>query len=149
MDATTALPIVAASVAVLGVMATYFGPLQKLGERVAKMEGRCDICAENMKHLPQMQADIKEVKDGLNIFWKVVDPGLAQILHAPTHYERDELVDKLVSGEITLKEAHRLETLLNEAMEEDILPGKKLAAALLLGRTQMLIEHWHNHHRTA
>ena len=73
------------------------------------------------------------------LYWTAISPHLATIIHSPTHKERDELVDKLVAGVITREEASKLRCLLEMNIQENTEGGKKLASALLLARTQMIL----------
>ncbi len=68
------------------------------------------------------------------IFWKIIEPHLATIIHSPIHKERDELVNKLVSGTIELGETKTLIPMLQALIEENHNDQKRLAGALLLIR---------------
>jgi hypothetical protein len=73
------------------------------------------------------------------LYWAAISPHLATIIHSPTHKDRDSLVDKLVDGSITRMEAMELACMLEQNIHENHDEGKKLASALLLARTKMLI----------
>jgi hypothetical protein len=102
-------------ISVLGLAATYFGFVIKISERMTKVETNNDV------------------------FWKILEPHMAQIIHSPTHQERDELVDKLVHSCLTIAGAARLVFMLEENIRENGDSGKKLASAFLLARVKALI----------
>ena len=115
------LPILALIVSVVGLVVglTYqrFGVITGIVERLAKVETKVDL------------------------FWSAIEGRVTEILKSPTHLEKDELLDKLVSKEINLQGAQRLRTILNEELKnrKRIDNGKRLAYALMLGRLEQVI----------
>ena len=96
-------------------------------------------CRDKCGDLPQLFLDVKGLMVYQGIVQKVIEPHLAKVLHSPIHVERDRLVDKLIVGNINLKEANELGVLLEQAIEEEENPDKRLAAAFLLARVQSRI----------
>lgn len=78
---------------------------------------------------------VTKLETSYEVFWKVLDPHLAQIIHSPVHTRRDKLVEKLVNNRQHLdrKEAKELGVIL-EGCLADCTQNQKLAAALLLAR---------------
>jgi hypothetical protein len=105
-------------------------------KRLVILETNCKNNCEKMKCLDEIKRDLGTIKGQSEIFWRVIEPHLAQIIHSPTHKRRDELVDKLVEDKINLTEAQELTQHLELAIQENHVEGKKLAAALLLVRTK-------------
>ena len=151
------LPYIGILITVMMAVAGYFGFIQRadkeraeLAERVAALEAhnsaelvervtRMETRAEQLAVLPQMQRDIQRLIDGQEVFWKVVNKGLGDIIHSPVHVDRDNLVDKLIAGKLTYEGARKLDVLLEEMIEEEKdNPQKRLAGVLLLARTRMV-----------
>lgn len=97
------------------LLVVYFGFVTKTSERLSVLEAHHDI------------------------FWKVLEPHLAGIIHSPEHTDRDLLVDKLVHDAISDDELLELNDLLSEATTQIPQNDKCLAAALLLARTKIVI----------
>jgi hypothetical protein len=115
------LPIVSIAISIIGLLITYFGFVQKGIERQAILENR-----------------LTKLETNNEVFWKVIEPHMAGIIHSPNHRERDELVDKLVKGALTENESVKLIFLLEENIRENHDGGKVLASALLLARVKGL-----------
>jgi len=100
---------------IVSIALVYFGFVNKLTDRLSKVEARTEL------------------------FWVVLEPHLAGIIHSPTHATRDELVEKLVKKTITNDEILDLNQLLTEITQKGKPDDKYLAAALLLARVKILI----------
>jgi hypothetical protein len=113
---TISLPIL---LTILGLMSTLliagFGFILKISERLTKVETNSSI------------------------FWKVLEPHMAAIIHSPNHKDRDDLVDKLVRGILTKAEAQTLVCLLDENIRENHNKVEVFASALYLARLQILL----------
>ena len=83
----------------------------------------------------KVKTDITELQGQYKIFWKVIEPHLANIIHSPVHTRRDFLVEKMVNKktDLTLCETDELIRLLEECTNGDN-PAQKLPAALLMAR---------------
>jgi hypothetical protein len=155
------LPYIGMLLTIMMAVAGYFGFIQRadkeradLAERIASLEAhtsadaierltrietRLDLRAVELAVLPQMQRDIQKLTDGQEVFWKVVNKGLGDIIHSPIHVDRDNLVDVLIAGRLNYEEAKILDGLLEEMIEEEKdNPQKRLAGVLLLARTRMV-----------
>ena len=99
---------------IAAMVVSYFGFVSKVNARLTKVE---------------IQGEI---------FWKVVDPHLAAIIHSPHAERRDYLVDELLKDELPLQQLRELSCLLELAIAEEE-GEKKLAAALLLARVESKI----------
>lgn len=99
----------------LTISAMYFGFVTKANERITKIE------TDNM------------------IFWKVLDPHIAQLIHSPEHKERDFLMDKLVEHTLTLQEASRLHCLLEADIKEVEDRNKLVGMAFALIRVKTML----------
>jgi hypothetical protein len=142
----TYIPYIGAFISIISIIAMYFGFILKLGREIDAVDGKinslmdnhellCKIHTEQLGLIPEMQQQLRDMKSGQDIFWKVLDPHLAGIIHSPVHYTRDVLVDKLLSRDITREECFILDVELENMLEEKDLPAdKRLAAALLLAR---------------
>lgn len=118
--------ICALIISVLGIAATYFGFVLKINDRQSSLETK----------VGERMAKVEATNE---VFWKVLSPHMAEIIHSPTHRDRDELVDKLVHNMLTTPEASRLVFMLEENIRENDDNGKKLASAFLLARVKALI----------
>jgi hypothetical protein len=109
--------IIGAVVVVAGVFVAYFRQVIKISERVSCLE-----------------SDNK-------VFWQVISPHLAQLIHQSSAPRRDELVERLTTGqELDRSELEELLVLLRAiVMDPAKAPEKQLAAALLAARTEQQI----------
>jgi hypothetical protein len=112
----------------------YFGFIIKLEREVAESKAEHAQQQKQLDLLPIMQADLLSIKAEQQLFWKILGPPLAGIIHSPTHKTRDELVDMLIAETITPQQACQLEGLLAEMVQQESDNNKKIAAAMLLVR---------------
>ena len=77
------------------------------------------------------------------VFWSVVEPHMAQVIHQDTARERDELVDRFVGRQgLTPEELEHIQTLLREvANDERRDPGERMAASLLIAKARIELDH--------
>jgi hypothetical protein len=104
-----------------------------LANELRTLTKRHDLCPIN-----QIQIEMAGVKKQQEIFWTVLQPHLAAIIHSPEHQRRDELVDKLISNNIDFDELVELEPLLYKEANNGVVE-KRLPAALLSARVQILL----------
>jgi hypothetical protein len=83
---------------------------------------------------------IQKIETSNDVFWKVLEPHFAQIIHSPEHGLRDKLVDKLLDGTLTYNEAATLLVLLNEDSRVEQQPDKRIGFIFLEARVANLIE---------
>ena len=114
MDIPISIVISALSV-IISVAIAYFGFVKDVVQRLTRLEANDKL------------------------YWAAISPHLATIIHSPDHKLRDALVDKLIANTLTAEEAIELACLLEINIAENNDEGKKLASALLLARTKMLI----------
>uniref|UniRef100_A0A6M3LFC5 Uncharacterized protein n=1 Tax=viral metagenome TaxID=1070528 RepID=A0A6M3LFC5_9ZZZZ len=116
MDNSTVISIILGVVTLTFTMiVNYFAFVSKTNGRLTRLESRVDV------------------------FWKVLEPHLANIIHSPTHPRRDKLVDKLVNKSLTDGEDVELKQLLRECLD-DCRQDQKLAASLLLARVESITD---------
>jgi hypothetical protein len=116
--------IIAITISILLFLITYFGLFLKIKE------------------------DVQMLKAKNEIFWSVIQPHLATIIHSPEHIERDNLVDKMgkvsteiithLNGNLNLTELRTLEAMLYSELKDGD-KAKIIGAALLLIRVKQLI----------
>lgn len=120
-------------------VAAYFGFVVRISGRVSSLESNCVNHNTTLAKVGQLSEEMEKVKSENLLFWKVIEPHLGNIIHSPLHKTRDELVDSLIAGTLTEEEALILVGELNKALHDsDWSKEKKLAAALLLGRTEII-----------
>ena len=98
--------------------ATYFSFVTKITSKVADVDSR-----------------VAKVEVRSDVFWMVLEPQLANILHSPDHQRRDELVARMVNGELTTKEKVELSGLMEDCLK-DCADNQKMAAAFMLARVK-------------
>ena len=127
------------SLIVAGVIG-YYAFVVRMSSRITAIETRCAVHVETLTRVGAMSRALEKVKADNALFWKVIEPHVAKIIHSPVHKTRDELVDKFIESRLTLAEALQLEEELREALQDpQISDEKRLAAALLLARVASII----------
>jgi hypothetical protein len=115
MDILALVAIIISVVSVIvGWALIYFGYVVKTSTRLTKIE------TDN------------------EVFWKVIGPHMADIIHSPEHTNRDVLVEGLNKGILNPNELAELACLLEQNISENHNESKKLASALLLARVKSL-----------
>jgi len=141
----TYLPFVSILVAVLGLIATYFGFVVKIKGDIAALQATVASREKAIDCLPQIHADLAKLNAADDVFWKVLGPHLGGIIHSPIHKRRDQLMDEWLDMKGAVPEADlrelrgELEQMLAEA-DEGNAKGLRIAGALLLGRVEAQIE---------
>jgi hypothetical protein len=109
------LPLASIVISVLGLLITYFGFVLKVSERITKVETKVEL------------------------FWKVVETNVGQLLKSPTHVEKDMLLDKLAHRELNIKEAEQLRGILTDEMQLKGRDNGIIAYALIIGRLEQIL----------
>lgn len=124
------------------IIGGYYAFVRNIEKRVTIVEQRCVNHQAVIDSISSLNSRIDKIASDNEIFWKILGPHLAGIIHSPRSRERDELVDRLVHGEpMSHLEMEKLIDLLDEAIYSDRWDGnKKLAGALLLARTKSKLE---------
>jgi hypothetical protein len=73
------------------------------------------------------------------VFWQIIGPSLAKIIHSPDHKQRDELVDKLFRDGLSVDEARILDCLLEVGKEESDNGHDKLIFAFVQTRVKQIL----------
>lgn len=126
-------------------LTAYYSFRNTVMSRISVIETRCvphnEILHDMASDISVLQTDVAGIKKQNDIFWKVLEPHMAQIIHSPKSVDRDTLVDELVSGTITTDEARKLAEMLEEAVQNNKTwtPEKRFAGVLLLARTRTLL----------
>jgi hypothetical protein len=127
------------AVILIAGLGAYWGFVVRVERRIAAMDARCAQHVETLAKVAVLSQEMEKVKSENALFWKVIEPHIAKIIHSPVHKSRDELVDKFVTSRVTMEEALMLEQQLREALARDDWSNeKRLAAALLLTRVLMV-----------
>jgi hypothetical protein len=129
----------------ISIVVAYYGFVVKISSRTTKLEtenkdifDKLKVVDEKTKCLIEIEKNVTELKTRIDIFWKVLEPHLATIIHSPQHVLRDNLIDKMISSNIQLNELKTLINLLREALKEEQFnpdKGKRFAFAFLLARS--------------
>ena len=102
-------------IVVIGFFIVYYGPITQLRERVIDIEIKLDL------------------------FWNIMEKSMAMMVHSPHNNPRlDYLLERLMEDKsLILDEAEELRLLLKET--DMVIGSKRLAAAMLLARTEQRI----------
>ncbi len=123
------LPIIAIVISVLGFLSTLYKMAQDSKESERR---RLDREAKQNERIITLETKI-------NLFWKVVETNVGQMLKSPTHETKDMLLDKLAHRELNLKEAELLRSILTDEMQLRGRDNGVLAYALIIGRLEQII----------
>jgi len=96
------------------------------------------MIANHFGYAVKTNGRLTRLEEQYKLFWAVIQPHLANIIHSPVHTRRDELVEKLVTENINEQELSELNRLLKECISNCETDGKKIAATLLLSRAEVL-----------
>ncbi len=117
------LPIIAIVVSVGGLLFQYFGWITKILGRFAEITGR-----------------LIRLETQIDLYWKSVESVVIGALKTfPTDIGKDVLLDKLMHNELTLYEAERLRTILEEEMKQNNDYDKMWAYALSFQRLAKIL----------
>lgn len=79
-----------------------------------------------------MKERLSSVETKISLFWGVMEKQAAAILIKPTHYERDEMIERYLRGELNERETEEfIEMLQAINSDKNASPGDRLAAATL------------------
>lgn len=138
-DITPILPIIAIVVALLGTIWQYFGGFLTMRKELAESE------KENLEQHTRLDRDIRELisaqtsrivaaETKMELFWNAVGGVVSSLIKQPIHFEKDELMDKLMGGPINKDELCRLKHVLHTEVKElkETKQTQSLAYALAL-----------------
>ena len=132
-------------ISIAGFFITYFGFIRSQQDRAVAHEARMTTMETKIKELEDkdktcpindVEKEVERLKIQNELFWTVLQPHLANIIHSPVHVRRDELVDKFVKGAATHDELVELDPMLCDEIKEHA----SVEAALLLAQVKMCIE---------
>jgi len=127
-------------VAVIGLLVEHFKFQAGLQERIKALEVNTLDVKDTRKDIGEIKERLKANEVKMELFWGAIEKQVADILKHPTEKRMDDLLDKLTTKTITLKELEDLKEILKCNVEKK---GKKsgevLAAALLIGRVEQLL----------
>lgn len=115
--------------------------IYRLDKRVTVIEGRCVTHQAVIDSIANLNSKLDKLSNDNEMFWRILGPHLAGIIHSPRSVERDTLVDELVHGrDISEDDLRMLIALLGEAIESDRWTAeKRFAGAMLLARAMTLL----------
>jgi hypothetical protein len=128
------------------VVIAYFGFVVGTKTAITDIKGdikaikeNCAYRCQKMDSIDGMLHRLSQLESSIEVFWKMVGPHLANVIHSPTHHRRDELVEKLTTHNspsiITLDEAQELLPLLATGREEIPDSNKKVIFSMLMAQT--------------
>ena len=117
-----ALPYIALVVSIGGFMLTYFGFIR----------GQISSAVAQEHRLAGLETKV-------DLFWKVVERDVGQLLKSPTHAEKDVLLDKLAHRELTIPEAEILRGILTDEMQLKGRENGVIAYALIIARLEQIL----------
>lgn len=97
--------------------------------------------AEFRSKFEQMSNRIIVLETQVGAFWHNISVNLATVLHSPhpEHFRRDQLIELLQDGKLTLKDATEMISLLRKAINDDeSAQSERAVAAILLSAIQQL-----------
>ena len=112
----------AIGISVGSFLITYFGFIRTQEDRAVEQERR-----------------MTSLETKVDLFWKVVETNVGQLLKSPTHAEKDMLLDKLAHQELNIEEAERLRSILTDEMQLKGRDNGTIAYALIIGRLEGLL----------
>ena len=109
--------IIVIAIALIGYVVQYFCIIVRMDKRLVKVE----------------------LQSGL--FWTMVEKNMTDILKQPTHLGKDELLDHMRDGGLTLEEAHELKAILEEEKKDPrrYRGNRQMAYIMILARLEMVI----------
>jgi hypothetical protein len=144
--------IAIAGILVAAGLAVY-GFIYRLDRRVSAIETRCENHQVIIDSIATFNSRLDKVAADSEVFWKVIGPHLANVIHSPKSRDRDALVEILTSDpkSLTGAELEHVIELLNIALAKNEWTWeKRFAGMLLLGRaTALFNEATYERRRTA
>jgi hypothetical protein len=124
---------------ILSAVGAYYGFVRSMDRRVAAIENRCMMHQQVIDSIATLNTRLDKVANDGEVFWKVIGPHLANVIHSPKSVDRDELVERLTHGTISKDELPVLIELLHKAIgKNEWTSEKKFAGILLLARATAL-----------
>jgi hypothetical protein len=121
-------------ITVIGFVYTQFKTTADLDKRIGILESK-----DTSVKFQVLCEDVREIKVKNNLIWEGVEKSMVELLHHPTEYERDALLEKLRDKTITLKEIDDLKIMLEKAMVVKKGEPEAMAASLLLSALHVRI----------
>lgn len=113
----------------------YFAYVSRTNSRLTALESKCTNYDAIIEEVQQQTRVLAKIQADNEVFWKVIEPHLANIIHSPIHVVRDALVELFVQGMLDNEGKKELEKHLRMALDDkDWNNNKRLAASLLLAR---------------
>ena len=127
----------------LAVMLALFGYVFALRAEVSRVGARHDVlvdahCAELLR-IPEVEHKLDMLMGQTDVYFRTMDKFIAATIHSPIHTDRDELMEKLEHGTLTLHEAERLQLMVQAMVDEEQNSQKLFAGMLGLARLNSLI----------
>jgi hypothetical protein len=122
--------------ALFGYVVTLTREIGSVKESVAKMQGTCTASMDAVKASTACFPEVKRTVDRLVYRQELADQQAAAGLHAPTHHERDTLVDELMAKRLDADGLRRVIELLQEAQVKERTADNRLRAIQLMQRAQ-------------
>jgi Flp pilus assembly protein TadB len=116
------ISIVALVISAGGLLFTYFGWIQKQNDRAIAQNER-----------------MTKLETKVDLFWKVVETNVGQLLKSPTHALKDTLLDKLAHRELSIEEAELLRGILTDEMQLQGRNNGVVAYALIIARLEQIL----------
>ena len=150
----------ALSISILGVAWQYFGGIlsirkdmstaaEKNTEAHTKIDRELrDVLKEHSDRISDMlnvQAlKINSAETKMELFWNAVGASVKSLIKQPIHFEKDQLMDKLMEHpkpEISKSELYRLKDILNDELVglQEVKDNKSLAYALALAYIEQIL----------
>ena len=97
--------LVSLGIMLLGAVSGYAAFRANVSVRLVKLEKIADC-------VPELERRMEKQEAAQAVFWKVLDPALAKVLHSPAHMRRDQLLARMRDQALTAREADELECLI-------------------------------------
>jgi hypothetical protein len=128
--------------AIVAIILSCVGVILSLGALIWKAGGQArdiNLLMAERAGTKEMQKDVQALKAKDELFWTIVKPHLANIIHSPEHQRRDMLVEKFTQSEpLTEGELVELDKMLSAEANNGV-EYKRLPAALLLSQVRIEI----------
>jgi cell shape-determining protein MreC len=136
MDITVIIAMVAIFLTIVGLIVQHFGVISKIAQRVSSLETIC----ESIEDTTEIRERCASLETKVDLFWKLVEENVSELLKSPHNLHKDDLLDKLKAKELNLDEARELEQILDSEVRDKALDGgSKLAYILVRGHLGRLI----------
>lgn len=106
-------------------------PLGRYLERLDKVEKKCENCA-----IQQLVSDVAALRGSFEMYVKLVERSAAQAAISPTTPELDDMLRRLMAGQLDESQERCLVAYVETHMSE-VEPSKKLAIILTINHIKM------------